>query len=33
MKVEKFGIQFYLNPLGRYFEDRDSPASTELLIL
>jgi predicted phosphohydrolase len=33
MKVEKFGIQFYLNPLGRYFEDRDCPASTELLIL
>lgn len=33
MQLEKFGIQFYLNPLGRHFEQRDSPLSTELLIL
>ena len=33
MQLEKFGIQFYLNPLGRHFEERDSPVSTELIIL
>lgn len=33
VKLEKFGIQFYLNPLGGYFENRNSPVTNELLII